>query len=88
LSQALLAPKQLNLNKLGDAGGLKFGGCSTPSKTNLSMCFDTAASLLGIDQAQKLAHELLASAEELLFSLPKQADLLLYLARKLVHRTA
>jgi hypothetical protein len=39
LSQALLAPKQLNLNKLGDAGGLKFGGCSTPSKTNFSMCF-------------------------------------------------
>ncbi len=29
LNQALLSPKQPNLNKLGDAGGFKFSGCPT-----------------------------------------------------------
>ena len=33
LSQALLAPKQLNLRKLSNAGGLESSGCPTQSKT-------------------------------------------------------
>jgi hypothetical protein len=34
LSQAKPTPKQLNLNKLSDAGGLKFTGCSTQAETD------------------------------------------------------
>jgi hypothetical protein len=34
LNQALPALKQLNLNKLSDAGGFKFNGCPTQSKTD------------------------------------------------------
>ena len=34
MSQALPAPKQLNLNKLSDAGGFKFSGCPTQPKTD------------------------------------------------------
>jgi hypothetical protein len=34
LNQACRRLKQLNLNKLSDAGGLKFSGCPTPRKTN------------------------------------------------------
>ena len=36
MSQAKLAPKQLNLNKLSDAGGLKVLAQPTQSKTNSS----------------------------------------------------
>ncbi|MBI3508455.1 MAG: hypothetical protein HY069_02305 [Chlamydiia bacterium] len=32
LSQAKPASKQLNLNKLSDADGLKSGGCPTPAE--------------------------------------------------------
>ncbi|MBI3508258.1 MAG: hypothetical protein HY069_01295 [Chlamydiia bacterium] len=32
MSQAKPASKQLNLNKLSDADGLKSGGCSTPAE--------------------------------------------------------
>jgi len=34
LSQAKLALKQRNLNKLRDASGLKFSGCPTLAKTD------------------------------------------------------
>ena len=34
LHQALPLPKQLNLNKLSDAGRCKFSGCPTPRKTD------------------------------------------------------
>ncbi|MGE0633805.1 MAG: hypothetical protein AB7O96_15430 [Pseudobdellovibrionaceae bacterium] len=33
------ASKQLNLNKLGDAGGFKFSDCPTQRKTDSSGCF-------------------------------------------------
>ncbi|MBS0653956.1 MAG: 3',5'-cyclic-nucleotide phosphodiesterase, partial [Verrucomicrobia bacterium] len=39
LNQAALTPKQLNLNKLGDAGGFKFSDCPTQRKTDSSGCF-------------------------------------------------
>jgi geranylgeranyl diphosphate synthase type II len=47
----------------------------------------TAVSLLGLDRARALSEELLASAEELLSSLPS-SHLLFSLARTLVHRTS
>ena len=39
MNQAMPAPKQPNLNKLGDGGGFKFRGCPTSSKTNFSFTF-------------------------------------------------
>jgi len=38
LSQALPAPKQLNLNKLSDADGSQIQWLTTPSETDFSGC--------------------------------------------------